>query len=37
MEKDPQGTAPLDPRETPPQEEVLDIVEEASMESFPGE
>jgi len=28
--------APMDPRETPPQEEGLDIVEEASMESFPA-
>jgi hypothetical protein len=39
MEKHPQETpsAPTDPGETPPHEEVLDIVEEASMESFPGE
>jgi len=28
--------APMDPQEPPPQEEVLDIVEEASMESFPA-
>jgi hypothetical protein len=28
--------APVDPREPPPEEEVLDIVEEASMESFPA-
>jgi len=26
----------MDPHEPPPQEEVLDIVEEASMESFPA-
>jgi hypothetical protein len=26
----------MDPREPPPQEEVLDIVEEASLESFPA-
>jgi hypothetical protein len=26
----------MDPGETPPQEEGLDIVEEASMESFPA-
>jgi len=39
MAKHPQETppAPVDPRETPPHEEVLDIVEEASMESFPRE
>ena len=38
MEKDPQETPPasMDSRETPPQEEALDIVEEASMESFPA-
>jgi hypothetical protein len=38
MAKHPQETppVPMDPRETPPQEEVLDIVEEASMESFPA-
>jgi len=38
MAKHPQETAPApsDPRETPPQEEVLDIVEEASLESFPA-
>jgi len=38
MAKHPQETppAPVDPRETPPQEEALDIVEEASMESFPA-
>jgi len=37
MTDHPQGTpsAPKDPHE-PPQEEVLDIVEEASMESFPA-
>jgi len=36
MEKDPQETPPasMDSRESPPQEEALDIVEEASMESF---
>jgi len=28
--------APVNPQEPPPQEEVLDIVEEASMESFPA-
>jgi len=28
--------APMDPHEPPPQEEVLDIVEEASLESFPA-
>jgi hypothetical protein len=28
--------APIEPHEPPPQEEVLDIVEEASMESFPA-
>ena len=26
----------MDPHETPPREEVLDVVEEASMESFPA-
>jgi hypothetical protein len=26
----------MDPREPPPQEEALDIVEEASLESFPA-
>ena len=26
----------MDPREAPPQEEVPDIVEEASLESFPA-
>jgi hypothetical protein len=38
MEKYPQETppAPLDPREAPPQQEVLDVVEEASLESFPA-
>jgi hypothetical protein len=38
MAKHPQETppAPVDPRETSPEEEVLDIVEEASMESFPA-
>jgi hypothetical protein len=38
MEKDPQETPPasMDSRESPPQEEALDIVEEASMESFPA-
>jgi hypothetical protein len=38
MAKHPQETppVPMDPRDTPPQEEVLDIVEEASMESFPA-
>jgi len=28
--------APTDPQELPPQEEVLDIVEETSIESFPA-
>jgi hypothetical protein len=28
--------APVEPHDPPPQEEVLDIVEEASMESFPA-
>jgi hypothetical protein len=38
MENHPQETppAPIDPHEPPPQEEALDIVEEASMESFPA-
>ena len=38
MAKHPQETppAPMDPREPPPQEEALDIVEEASLESFPA-
>ncbi len=38
MAKHPQETppAPMDQREPPPQEEVLDIVEEASLESFPA-
>jgi hypothetical protein len=38
MAKHPQETPlpPVDPREPPPQEEALDIVEEASMESFPA-
>ena len=38
MAKHPQETtpAPMDPREVPPQEEVLDNVEEASLESFPA-
>jgi hypothetical protein len=38
MEKHPQETPPppMDPHEPPPQEEALDIVEEASMESFPA-
>jgi len=38
MAKHPEGTAPapVDPHEPPPQEEVLDIVEEASLESFPA-
>ena len=38
MEKHPQEKqmAPLDPYGTSSQEEVLDIVEEASMESFPA-
>ena len=38
MEKHSQETppAPIDPREAPPQEEAVDIVEEASMESFPA-
>jgi hypothetical protein len=38
MAKHPQETPPppVDPRETSPQEEALDIVEEASMESFPA-
>jgi len=38
MEKHPQETSQAlkDSRETPPEQEVLDIVEEASMESFPA-
>jgi len=38
MAKHPQETppAPMDPREPAPQEEALDIVEEASLESFPA-
>jgi hypothetical protein len=38
MAKHPQETrpAPVEPRELPPEEEVLDIVEEASLESFPA-
>jgi hypothetical protein len=38
MAKHPQDNppAPKDPHEPPPQEEALDIVEEASMESFPA-
>jgi hypothetical protein len=38
MAKHPDETppAPIEPHEPPPQEEVLDIVEEASMESFPA-
>jgi len=38
MEKHPQEKqmAPLDPYGTSSQEEVLDIVEEASLESFPA-
>jgi hypothetical protein len=38
MAKHPQETppAPMDPREAPPEEEGVDIVEEASMESFPA-
>jgi hypothetical protein len=38
MAKHPQQTPPNaeDPRDAPPQEEALDIVEEASMESFPA-
>jgi hypothetical protein len=33
---EPERSAPLDSRDSPPQEEVLDIVEEASLESFPA-
>jgi hypothetical protein len=29
-------SVPVDPQELPPQEEVQDIVEEASIESFPA-
>ena len=38
MAEPPQGipSAPMDPHEPPPQDEVLDIVEEASLESFPA-
>ncbi len=38
MGKHPQESrpAPMDSHEPPPQEEVLDIVEEASLESFPA-
>jgi hypothetical protein len=38
MVKHPHETqqAPADPHDTPAQEEVLDIVEEASLESFPA-
>ena len=38
MAKHPQDTppAPMDPGDPPAQEEVLDIVEEASLESFPA-
>ena len=38
MAKHPQETlsAPMDPHEPPPQEGVTDIVEEASLESFPA-
>jgi hypothetical protein len=38
MAKDAQETppAPMYPSEPPPEEEVLDMVEEASMESFPA-
>ena len=38
MAKRPQETrpAPVDLHEAPPQEEVVDIVEEASLESFPA-
>jgi hypothetical protein len=38
MAKHPEGTppVPMDPHEPPPQEEVVDIVEEASLESFPA-
>jgi hypothetical protein len=33
---EPERSAPLQSRDSPPQEEVLDIVEEASLESFPA-
>lgn len=33
---EPERSAPLDSGDSPPQEEVLDIVEEASLESFPA-
>jgi hypothetical protein len=38
MAKHPQEPppAPMDAHQSPPQEEVLDMVEEASMESFPA-
>ncbi len=38
MAKHPQETpsSPMDPHEPPAQDEVLDIVEEASLESFPA-
>jgi hypothetical protein len=38
MAKHPQQMppGPMDPGDPPPQEEVLDIVEEASLESFPA-
>ena len=38
MAKHPQETpsSPMDPHEPPAQNEVLDIVEEASLESFPA-
>jgi hypothetical protein len=38
MAKHPQQMppAPMNPGDPPPQEEVLDIVEEASLESFPA-
>jgi hypothetical protein len=38
MTKHPQDTpsAPMDPGDSPAEEEALDIVEEASLESFPA-
>ena len=38
MAKQPQETpsSPMDPHEPPAQDEVLDIVDEASLESFPA-
>jgi hypothetical protein len=38
MAKDPREkqAAPVEAHEAPPQEEVLDVVEEASLESFPA-